>query len=205
MSNTESPLTVAQALELKAGNEENATWINQGVTGVVRNLTPQKMKSGKTYWKVVLADQVGSATLEVSFFNAPRFGEGAIIEMVGSGIRRTEYNGKQQIAISPKTEVHKIGESVHHAEQKTAAESGAPALNGEAQHIAGQTVGMALKLAIDILAEAATGPLPYDKPTFWFEVHTVSSDIIRVAQLLEKGKMAPAIRDRTEAGEDVAY
>ena len=65
----------------------------------------------------------------------------------------------------------------------------------------GATVGMAIKEALVLL----TTDLGHDDiissvitPHFWKAVHEVSSDIIRVSLLLEKGKLAPPVRDRTE-------
>lgn len=63
----------------------------------------------------------------------------------------------------------------------------------------GQTVGMAMKEALNLLC----GNLAHDEvvaiiiePSFWASVHEVASDIIRVSALLEKGKLARPVRDR---------
>jgi hypothetical protein len=187
-------LSVAQVCDLQPGDENNATWINPGFTGVVRSITAKKTKAGKNFWPCTIADVTGPETIEVSFFTAPKFSEGDVIDIHGKGLRRTEYNGSAQAAIGRETEITVVGRSAHEPEQKERAAAGQPAVNGQPQHIQGQTVGMAIKEALAILAKGNDAKL--HTPEFWAQVHQLASDIIRVSQLLEKGKLAPSARDR---------
>lgn len=175
------------------------SWIDDGVMGVVRSITPPRPNAQKKYWKCVLADTVGSAKINLTVFTAPRFSEGDQIEIVGKGIKRKEYNGEAEIGLGKTSEIHVIGHSVHHEEQQARAAEGQPALNGQLQPIHGQTVGMALKLALDLLTrdvEAAGLHATLNNQDFWKLVHVVSSDIIRVSAMIEHGKLAPSIKDR---------
>lgn len=197
---TEKMLSVAEVCELQPGDDQNATWINPGFTGVVRTITKKTKKAGGFFWPCVIADTTGSATIEVSFFQAPKFSEGDVIELSGSGLRRTEYNGKAQAAIGKQTEIHVVGASVHHAEQVERQEMLQPALNGTKQHIQGQTVGMAMKEAIALTAAADANPDKVDSPEFWKRVHKTASAIIRLSNALEHGNLTPALTGPSASG-----
>lgn len=203
MSEIKVNKTVAEVVAMPAGDADNPAWINPGVTAVVRTLTEKKMKSGKTYWQTTLADATGPATIDCSFFNPPNFNEGDLINLNGQGLRRTEYNGKPQITISAKTVVERAGKSVHHAEQVQAAAELKPAVNGEPQSIPGVTAGMAVKEALEwkraTINPNASQP---NQPLFWQEVWEFASDTVRVARMIETGKLAEAVKNR---GEDVPY
>lgn len=200
MNSKEQMLSVAEVCELQAGDADNATWINPGFQGVVRKIDQRNTKAGKKMWPCVIADTTGSATLEVTFFTAPKFGEGDLLEFSGQGLRRTEYNGKPQAAIGQKTEVHVLGKSVHHEEQVERAATGQPAINGTAQPVIGPTVGMAINNAMETLRHTygVEFKAALKTPAFWAEVHELSSDIIRVSRLLEHGKLAEPIRERVQ-------
>ena len=68
--------------------------------------------------------------------------------------------------------------------------------------IAGQTVGANLKLAIDIVSRGFTETDEFtwdnyvDTPDFWRRVWHVASDLIRVAHRLERGILAPSLKER---------
>ena len=73
-----------------------------------------------------------------------------------------------------------------------------------ASGVYGATAGMAVKEAVTWAREQ--GANPADKAT-WEWVFNVASDIVRVAFLIESGKLAPPIKDRNKpaAEDDVAY
>lgn len=60
--------------------------------------------------------------------------------------------------------------------------------------INGQTVGMAMKEALTL--HHPSGYAVSD-PKFWEQVYQTASDIIRLSQLLEKGKLALPVRERS--------
>lgn len=188
-------LSVAEVCELPPGDKENAVWINPGFQGVVRTITLRQGQ--KKSWPCIIADTIGSATLEVCFFQAPKFEEGDLVEFSGKGLRRTEYNGKAQAAIGKDTNVHVLGKSVHHEEQKERVATSQPALNGQSQPVPGQTVGMAMKEALTALVPGNGARI--NTSAFWFEVHQFASDVIRVSRKLEAGKLAPSVKERAAA------
>lgn len=193
-------LSVAQVCDLEPGDEENATWINPGFTGVVREVASKKSKAGKPFYPCIIADMTGPETIEVSFFNRrPPFAEGDVVDIFGKGLRRTEFNGNAQASLGRETEIAVVGQSAHEPEQRHAAATGAPAVNGKPQPVLGQTVGMAMKEALALLSrdlkrDDLIGHIT--SASFWQAVHEAASDIIRVSRLLEKGKLAPSIKDR---------
>ncbi len=196
MSKNEPMLSIAEVVEIPAGDEENASWINPGFTGIVAELKSTKTKAGKPMWNCVIRDTTGSATIDMTIFESPRFKQGDQINVHGKGLRRTEYKGKAQAAMGRNTMIQVVMSSVHHEEQTARAQNHAPALDGSPQPINGMTVGMAMKEA---LALCAPGNQPkWCTPGFWQEVHQMASDIIRTSLLLEKGKLAPAVRDRVK-------
>lgn len=188
-------LSVAEVCEMQAGDKENTVWINPGFVGVVRSINPRV--GAKKTWPCMIADTVGSSTIEICLFQAPKFNEGDLIEISGKGLRRTEYNGKPQAAIGKDTEIHVLGRSVHHEEQKERAATSQPSVNGQLQPVPGQSVGMAIKEALTALVPGNQARL--NSTSFWFEVHQFASDVIRISRQLEAGKLAPSVKDRNAA------
>lgn len=217
MSQTEKPLSVAEVLEIEPS--ENS-WVNEGVHGVVQDITPDVAKTGKKYWKCILRDSVnGAARIGFSLFFAPKFQVGDAIEIVGQGIKRKEFNGRPDLGIGVKAEIHVTGRGAPPPQERgnsrqapppdTHGDRGAPpdgpgpgstppaAGNGFFPH--GQTVGMAMKEAIALVTrDMAAGPLlaAMGTPLFWSHVHMAASDIIRVSHLIERGQLAPSVKVR---------
>lgn len=59
----------------------------------------------------------------------------------------------------------------------------------------GATVGNCLKLAVDTVSAIGTDPF---SPEYYRQVHQISSDLIRVALLLEAGTLAPTSKSQRE-------
>ncbi len=189
-------LSVAEVCELVPGGENNPCWINGGFTGVVREIKRTTVKkTGRPMNICTIADSVGSAVISMTVFNAVNFNEGDVIEIVGQGLRRTEYNGLAQVSLSQKSEIHILGRSVHHEEQKERVAESQPSVNGQLQPVAGQSVGMAIKEALTALVPGNGARM--NTTAFWFEVHQFASDVIRVSRQLEAGKLAPSVKERT--------
>ena len=196
MSKSEKMLSVEEVLELVPGDSENAMWINPGFVAVVRLIKRTQTKAGKTMNICTLGSQTGAAEISMSVFSAIKFGEGDVIEVSGQGLRRTEYNGLQQVTMGQKTEIHLIGKAVQHEPPanapKPAAEwpresSGTPAT------VNGQTAGMAMKEAL-ALAGMAAGGVTRDvlkDPLFWADVKIYAGNIIRISRALERGHLSP--------------
>ena len=68
--------------------------------------------------------------------------------------------------------------------------------------INGQTVGMAMKEALNILLEGLAHDeriAKIQEPSFWASVMELASDIIRVSHYLESGHIAPSVKNRIAA------
>lgn len=197
-------LSVSEVYEMHPGGDDNPAWINPGMRAVVRSIAEKKSKAGKPFFPCVLADETGSATVECSLFTRPKFSEGDVIELSGKGLRRGEYNGKAQVSVGRETEVHLVGKSVHHAEQAQAAATGAPAVNGQLQPVAGQAVGCALNQAMEmhrgIYSPEELREMLKRPGFFWDSVYEMASDQLRIARLLERGKLKPSIKEREGRG-----
>lgn len=195
---TKTALSVAEAFELPPGDEQSPSWLD-AVSGAVRSIEPKESRAGKKFWKIVLGDLTGSAELEFSMFTAPKFQAGAVIEL-REALRRTEYNGIQQIALAKKSEIHVVGQSVHHEEQQQRHEQGQMALDGTPFTVPGVTVGMTIKEALEIQRRLIPDPGKFgaalDNPEFWLATYILCSDIIRLSRMLEHGKLAPPVKER---------
>jgi len=190
---TEKMLSVEEVLELVPGDQDNATWVNPGMTAVVRSIKRTNTKKGGVMNICTLGSQTGSAEISMSVFAAVKFNEGDLIEISGQGLRRTEYNGLQQVSLGKNTEIHVLGKSVHHEEQVERKATMAPSVNGTPQPVYGATVGLALKEGLALAGMAGGGitrELLNDK-LFWADVKLYASNIIRIGRALEAGKLSP--------------
>lgn len=181
------PLSVAELTELPTDS-----WVNDGFTAVIRSIERKVSKANKPFWKCKLADTTGSATVGMTLFVSPKFNEGDQVDFLGSGIKFK--NGTQygpEVSVGDKAEIHVVGKSVHAPEQAARAAVGAPAVNGTPQPVNGQTVGMAMKLATDLLIEGGDS-IALDTQAYWQRIHAIASHIIRVSRALEAGKLTPA-------------
>lgn len=102
-------LSVQQVCALAPGDEQNASWINPGFAGVVNQITKRQSKAGKSFWVCVIGDVNAPDMVEMSLFTAPKFSEGDLIDVHGKGLRRTEYNGKPQVAVGKETQIDVSG------------------------------------------------------------------------------------------------
>lgn len=206
MPSSSKTLTVAELLEMQAGDKENAAWINDDFEAIVSNVTVRQKATLAT-----LSDPHNPrVSIDATFFGrqgVARF-EGAVCHFSGSGMTRTEYNGKQQVTIGSKATVQIVGQAsapaatAQSAPRNSQPHRSAPAGGGSAASgaIFGATVGMALNQAIALVRErhgdyAAEHLMTVEGQK---ELHTLTSDILRMAALLEKGKLAPSVRERNQ-------
>lgn len=196
-------MSIADVLDLPAG-----TWLEDGFTGVVSEL--KQMTSRKTqrpFWIFKVSDANGAVEAESAIFTAPKFANGQVIVVTGKGIK---YEGAgdygHKISVGKTAEWQVLGNSVHHEEQQERKAEGQPALNGQPFPVSGQTVGMAIKEALSLLTKGLDhAEIMEQLPavTFWASVHEVASDIVRVSKLLEKGKLAKSVRERSGGSVDL--
>ena len=181
------------------------SWVNTGVTAHVCRIETIAKKAPKTgnFWKASLSDGGSQPLASLSLFTAPKFSEGDRLRITGSGIKKTSWQGNAQLSIGKDTKVEvaaggpRIQQAVQHAKDAHAQQQNEGLINGP-------TAGMGIKTALDLLTKhLTTGELTsaLKSPAFWGTAHEVASDIIRLQQLLEKGKLAPPIRERAPQGQ----
>jgi hypothetical protein len=140
MSTTTAPLGVAELSELP-----HDSWVNDGFTAIVRKIERKtSTKTNKPFWKCVLADTTGSATVGATFFTAPKFSEGQQVDFLGQGIKFKNGQYGPEVSIGDKTEIHVVGRVV--ADQQPG-RTAAPGNDGNAPLAAGTDFHKAMKRA----------------------------------------------------------
>jgi hypothetical protein len=191
-------LSVEEAVELPAGDAENPSWV-AGCKGLAGPIVQKQSKQGKAFWNVTILDAVNPGiTIALSMFTAPKFASGDLIEITGSGLRRTEYNGKAQLSLSKSNVISLLQKgavaSANLPPQAASPASYSPApasgASSEKRQIFGATVGSAVKLAVEM---ANASGLDHKDAAFWKEVHGHASQIIRIQLVLEAGNLAPRL------------
>jgi len=92
------PLSVNEAYELQPGDKNNPVWVN-ALTGKVVSIVPARAGAA-SIWKVMLENSGGGRKLILTYWDEPRnFGPGDVIEIDGTGARRTEFKGEQGVSL----------------------------------------------------------------------------------------------------------
>ena len=188
MSNNQTTLTVADVAAMP-----DDSWINSAVEAHVVKIDAKAYKPPKTgtWYSAHLSDGGGDTIATLSYFNGvPKFQAGDSIRLGGKGLKKSSYNGKAQIGLGKESTVE-VRPGVQRV-QNAMHESKAEHANGEM--VPGPTVGMAINNALTLLTLG--GAQDVNTPGFWQAVHETASDIIRVARLLEHGKLADPVRVR---------
>jgi len=198
MSNTKV-ITLAELLELPAGDKQNATWVNDDFEAVLTDVKP-----GQKVTTALLSDPHSpNIRIAATFFgrDCSRF-DGKLCHFSGKGMTRTEYKGTQQVTIGDKATVQVLG-----AAPAGAAKSGTPAIGGSAGSVGGSsvihgaTVGMAINQATAAIAKAKGNDFSHaylNSAAFAADLYATASDIIRVSRALEAGKLAPKAAERAD-------
>lgn len=210
-----NPITVAEVIELPAGTKEDPSWVNGDLTAVIDNVQPN---DGRTDLFLTDPDNPGISIKATAFGDRDltRF-DGQVCKLSGS-MARTEYNGRDQVTIFAKCQINLAGNGAGRRQERAPAAShneGARREPKPAPHavstVNGQTVGMAMKEAIPLVALEG---IKLDDPKFWPRVKQHASDIIRISQSLEKGhlnapswekKAAPQPEPAEEPSEEVPF
>jgi hypothetical protein len=187
--NDNKTYTVAEAAALPEG------WVNGTLEAHCIKVETVAKKAGGNFYKAHLSDGGAEPLATMSLFIAPKFQAGDVIRLSGSGIKKTEYNGKAQFSTGKDTKIdvspgtQKIQASVH----------GAMAEHANSELISGQQVGLAMKEALALRSIGHTSSMDQllTSPGFWSGVYETASDIIRVARMLEHGKLADPVRARS--------
>ncbi len=198
MSN--APLTCAQIAALDDG-----AWINEGFQAHVLKLDSVAKKAGGNFWKASLGDGPGNYThgVTMSLFNAPRFQIGDIIRVTGKGISKKSYQNKPQVGMGKDSLLEVMPSS---AKIQASVENHIAEVKGnQAQAVAenminGNAVGNAMTNAFENMRHMYPNAEQFKSyatsPAFWTEVWTLASDHLRIARMLEHGKLCDPVKQR---------
>lgn len=208
---TKPPATIYDILQLQPGTKESPTWVNDEFEATVSGL-----KSGPKSTSAILSDPHNPGVQITAVFwdkrDLSRF-NGCVCHFAGQGMKRDEYQGTQQVSMSAKTTVNVVGRapgnqggqnagSGQPQGQQRPAGNAAPA--GAPGVLHGATVGMAINQANGIIIAGAKDMKAedrekfFDSPAYSRMLWTIASDIVRIALLMEKGKLATAPKDRAD-------
>lgn len=176
---------------------------------IVANVSGAKAltsKSGKTFWKATLSE--GGVTVDVTSFSKTfEHVNGQRVQFSGQGIKRgDDYRGGIQLTFGDKVVFKPVGEATQ-AQPASAAEEprktqgnavSAPS-SPQSGRIEGVTVGMALNKAVDICM--FEGPDSINSERLW----RTASMIIRVAQELQSGNLAPVTATNDVPSQEVPF
>ena len=162
---------------------------------IVANVSGAKAltsKSGKTFWKATLSE--GGVTVDVTSFSKTfEHVNGQRVQFSGQGIKRgDDYRGGIQLTFGDKVVFKPVSEATPTQPTPVVEEprKTQPTVANGPSRIEGVTVGMAINKAVDILIgadELSDGPDPIGADELW----RTASMIIRVAQELQSGNLAP--------------
>lgn len=174
-------------------------WVKGAVTANVEKAWAMTTKAGKTIFKATLRDGVNIAEA-TSFGKTFEHVEGKRAQFSGPSIKRSDYNGKLSITFGDKVVFKAIGEPTqaqpaHVAEEPRKTQGNA--VSGPSR-IEGVTVGMAINKAVDILIDC---PGRVTAEELW----ETASMIIRVAQKLQEGYLAPVTATNEVPSEEVPF
>ena len=192
-------------------------YVKGTVTANVEGAKALTTKTGKTIFKATLRD--GQQTIEAtSFSKTLEHVNGKRVQFSGPGIRRgDDYNGRITVVFGDKVVFKPLSEATPTQPTPAAEEprkTQGTASNGPSgpQHatngrIEGVTVGMAVNKAVDILiAEYAPQGGEKEWRTFGPEdVWQKASMLIRVAQRLQNGELAPVTATNDAPSEEVPF
>jgi hypothetical protein len=195
---TPQQITLGQVLELEPGQNGSKTYVNDEFDAIVEVVEEKKSRtSGKAFWITQLVDPHNSRiALECAFFRNPGQYNGKVCHFAGGGMTREEYNGKQKLGLGRDTKVQIVGK----APQSAPAQSNG---NGAGTHESGrpqpqippaaQSASFTARAVVEALSIIKSeGVVDYHSGEFAPILHTLASDILRVHNWLEDGKLAPA-------------
>lgn len=196
-------ITIGQILEMTPGDRQNATWINDEFEAVVSDI---KRGTGKAPSTAVLTDphNNGIAIVGNFFGTDPSRFAGKICHFSGKGMTRTEYKGVQQVTIGDKATIQVVGSASPGQAAASGSTGGSSGSAGSSSVIHGATVGMAINQASECIRSSCTyqdmteARAYYTSPAFSKDLWTIASDIVRIARVMEAGKLADSPKHRAD-------
>lgn len=189
-------ITIGEILEMSPGDRQNAVWINDDFEAV---LSDPKRGQGKAPNTAVLTDPHNSGiSILGNFFGVdPAKWANKVVHISGKGISRTEYKGTQQVTIGDKATIQVVGDAKPGQAPKGGAAGSSGGVSGNPH---GAQVGMAINQACGLIKEA-DGQMTMDylkSVQFSQDLYIVASDILRIARVLEAGKLADSPKHRAD-------
>jgi len=189
--------TLAEAVQTAPG-----AFISGGFQANVQNAKARQSKAGKNFWSCTLTEG-GLEVSATSFSRDLTPLDGHLVKFTGMGLKRgDDYNGKAQISLGDKAIISPIGGtvavmgSISNASFVNMPNVISPA-TASTSRIEGVTVGMAINKAVDICLK--TGDTNEDTLWNW------SSTLIRLAQKLQAGNLAPESGIEKPSDEEQPY
>jgi hypothetical protein len=175
---------------------------------IVANVSGAKAltsKSGKTFWKATLSE--GGLTVDVTSFSKTfEHVNGQRVQFSGPGIKRgDDYRGGIQLTFGDKVVFKPVGEAtqaqpapVAEEPRKTQGNAVSGPSSPQSGRIEGVTVGMAVNKAVDALIASQAD---VNAENVWHR----ASMLIRVAQRLQSGELAPVTATNEVPSEEVPF
>jgi hypothetical protein len=194
MPNSPQQITLGQVYEMQPGENGQKTYVNDEFDAIVEVIEERKsQKTGKSFWITHLVDPHNpKISLECAFFRAPGQYDGKVCHFSGNGMTREEYNGKQKLGLGRDTKIQIVGKAPQQQGGNTSsAQDNRPPPTQTPP--AAQSASFTARAVVEALSIIkAEGVVDYHSADFAPILHTLASDILRVHNWLEAGKLAPA-------------
>jgi hypothetical protein len=194
----------------EVANTAPGSYVSGGFQAVVSKVKERTAKAtGKKFYSCSITE--GNLTIAALCDRDVTALDGKLVKFMGMGIKRgNDYNGVAQVNIGDKATILPVGDAAIaaplvsgftaiHAIQPIADSTITFASTGASysQKIEGVTVGMAINKAVDICTK--TGDVSEETLWYW------SSILIRMAQKLQAGNLAPAPETKPELQDEQPY
>jgi hypothetical protein len=185
----------------EVANTAPGSYVSGGFQAVVSKVKERTAKAtGKKFYSCSITE--GNLTIAALCDRDVTALEGKLVKFMGLGIKRgNDYNGVAQVNIGDKTTILPVGDGVIAVPLTTSQQPvqyiNSPAEAASVSRIEGVTVGMAINKAVDICTK--TGDVSEETLWYW------SSILIRMAQKLQAGNLAPAPETKPELEDEQPY
>jgi|688.fasta_scaffold19494_20 hypothetical protein len=185
----------------EVANTAPGSYVSGGFQAVVSKVKERTAKAtGKKFYACSITE--GNLTIAALCDRDVTALEGKLVKFMGMGIKRgNDYNGVAQVNIGDKTTILPVGDGVIAVPLTTSQQPvqyiNSPAEAAPVSRIEGVTVGMAINKAVDICTK--TGDVSEETLWYW------SSILIRMAQKLQAGNLAPVPETKPELEDEQPY
>jgi hypothetical protein len=185
----------------EVANTAPGSYVSGGFQAVVSKVKQRTAKaSGKIFYACSITE--GNLTIAALCDRDVTALDGKLVKFMGLGIKRgNDYNGVAQVNIGDKTTILPVGDGVIAVPLTTSQQPvqyiNSPSEAASVSRIEGVTVGMAINKAVDICTK--TGDVSEETLWYW------SSILIRMAQKLQAGNLAPVPETKPELEDEQPY